>query len=171
MNKILKTFACVGLVLTGVLKAETLSIYDATFNVNGVPVGAVGGILSARWGTWNSGTSTFTQQITTSNNAGYVDLSATPGELSVTLNQTLNNVYSSGSLLALAIFTDGTSDAQNANFSSSFARAVLTDASWSAPSFNKEELEEWARLASWYMISEYTVALYRDWETDRKSVV
>ena len=136
MNKILKTLACLSLVLTGGLKAETISIYDATFNVNGVPVGAAGGILSARWGTWNSGTSTFTQQITTSNNAGYVDLSATPGELSVTLNQTLNNVYSSGSLLALAIFTDGTSDAQNANFSSSFARAVLTDASWSAPSFN-----------------------------------
>jgi hypothetical protein len=134
--KTLKVLFWLGLASAGTSKAETLSIFKGSFNVSGVPAGATGGILSARWGTWDSGSSTFTQQITTSNNAGYVDLSASPGELSVTLNQTLNNVYSPGSLLALAIFTNGSADAQNINFSGSLVRAILTDSSWSAPSFN-----------------------------------
>jgi len=136
INNLIKTIACIGLVSVGTLRAETLSIYDGNFNVNGVPADANRGILSARWGTWDAGTSTFTQQVTTSNNAGYVDLSFDPGELSVTINQTVNNVYSAGSLLAVAIFTDGSADSQNLNYSSSFVRAILTDSAWVAPSFN-----------------------------------
>jgi len=141
--------------LTGVLaitivsllnsRAETVSIYDDSFIVN-LPDGiGSGGILSGRWGTWDSGTQTFTQQITSSAAAGYVDLSVTPTELTITLNQTLNlgqtsgpvsGVYAPGTLLALAIFTDnGAADRQASNYVSTWARAILTDASWVSPTF------------------------------------
>ena len=127
------------------IRAETVSIYDDSFIVN-LPSGiGSGGILSGRWGTWDAGSQTFTQQITSSAAAGYVDLSVTPRELSVTLNQTLNlgqtsgpvsGVYAPGTLLALAIFTDnGAADRQAANYVSTWARAILTDSSWLTPTF------------------------------------
>ena len=134
-KKTLTTIACLGLAFASALKAETISIYDSTFSVNGVPIGAAGGVLSGRWGTWNASTSTFTQQVTTSIAAGYVDLSTSPAELSVTLSQINNNVYN-GSLLALAIFTDGSADASGLNYSNSYVRAILTDAAWTTPSFS-----------------------------------
>ena len=134
MKKLVILVTCLALTPACWLKAETISLQDSTFNVNGVPVGAIGGVLSARWGTWDSLTSTFTQQVTSSVAAGYVDLSASPGEIFVTLSQINNSVYSPGSLLALAIFTDGSADAQNLNFSSLFTRAILADSSWSTPS-------------------------------------
>lgn len=121
------------------LKAETLSIYDDSFNIAGIPVGFSSYILSGRWGTWNDATSTFTQQITSSvAAAGYVDLSASPKELSITLNQTTQSTYLSGVQMALAIFTTGVTDAQALNWSSSplpAHRAVLVDASWITPVF------------------------------------
>ena len=123
-KKTLTTIACLGLAFASALKAETISIYDSTFSVNGVPIGAAGGVLSGRLGTWNASTSTFTQQVTTSIAAGYVDLSTSPAELSVTLSQINNNVYN-GSLLALAIFTDGSADASGLNYSNSYVRAIF----------------------------------------------
>jgi len=127
------------------LRAETVSIYDDSFTVN-LPSGiGTGGILSGRWGTWNAGTGTFTQQITSSAAGGYVDLSVTPRELSIILNQTLNfgqtsgavsGVYTPGTLLALAIFTDDASaDRQASNYVSTWARAILTDEAWVTPTF------------------------------------
>jgi len=120
-------------------KAETLSIYDDSFNIAGIPVGFSNYILSGRWGTWDNTTSTFTQQITSSvAAAGYVDLSASPKELSITLNQTTQSTYLSGVQMALAIFTTGVSDAQALNWSSSplpAHRAVLVDTSWITPVF------------------------------------
>jgi hypothetical protein len=134
-KKILTISACLGIIISSPLKAETISLYDGTFSVAGVPVGAAGGVLSARWGTWNPTTSTFTQEVTSTVAAGYVDLSITPAELSVTLSQVNNNIYNS-SLLALAIFTDGSADSSALNFNSSFTRAILTDSSWTTPSFS-----------------------------------
>lgn len=124
---------------TNPLKAETLSIYDDSFSIAGIPVGFSSYILSGRWGTWDDATSTFTQQITSSvAAAGYVDLSATPKELTITLNQTTQSTYLSGVQMALAIFTTGVTDAQALNWSSSplpAHRAVLVDASWITPVF------------------------------------
>lgn len=114
-------------------KSETLSLDDTTFTVNNVPAGAVGGILSGRWGTWNAGTSTFTQAVTNALNAGYVDLAAP--EMSITLNQTTNGTYAAGTFLAVAIFTNGSADAQALNFSSATRGIVLTDTAWVAPTF------------------------------------
>jgi len=142
INIILTKIAFLGLAFAGTLKAETISIYDETFIVNGVPTGAAGGILSGRWGTWNASTSTFTQQVTSSVAAGYVDLSVTPRELGITLSQINNNIYAfnagsgTGTLLALAIFTDGSADASGLNYSSSFVQAILTDSAWTTPSFS-----------------------------------
>jgi PEP-CTERM motif len=129
---------------TSSLKAETLSIYDDSFIVNGAPSLAVGKIISGRWGQWNSGTATFSQAIVTSLAAGYVDLTPSAKELSITLNQTTTSTYASGSLMALAIFASNSADSQALNWSltaggakqaSVVAYAVLTDASWIAPLF------------------------------------
>jgi len=126
------------------LKAETLSIYDDSFVVNGVPALAVGKIISGRWGQWNGATSTFTQAIIDPTPAGgYADLGAVK-ELSITLNQTSNSTYATGSLMALAIFASNSADSQALSWSltpggakqaSIVAYAVLTDSSWVAPAF------------------------------------
>ena len=124
------------------LKAETISIYDDSFIVSGVPALAVGGILSGRWGQWDAGTATFNQAIVNTLNAGYVDLSGP--ELAVALNQTTTATYASGSFMALAIFASNSADSQTLSWSltpggakqaSVVAYAVLTDTSWIAPAF------------------------------------
>jgi hypothetical protein len=127
------------------LKAETLSIYDETFIVNGLPPLAVGGILSGRWGQWNASTSTFTQAIIDPTPAvGYVDLRGSVKELMITLNQTSNSTYAIGSKMALAIFASNSANSQALSWSLTAggakqaavtAWAVLTDSSWVAPSF------------------------------------
>jgi hypothetical protein len=119
------------------LKAETLSIYDDTFSVNGLPGGSATTILSGRWGVWNPGTATFVQAITTSLNAGYVEIAAP--ELVITLNQGSNVNYTAGTQMALAIFArTSIADSQNLNWTSTGVNygAVLTDTSWLAPTFN-----------------------------------
>ena len=126
------------------LKAETLSIYDDSFIVNGAPALAVGKIISGRWGQWNAVTATFNQAIVNTAAAGYVDLTPSAKELSITLNQTTTTTYASGSVMALAIFASNSADSQTLNWSltaggakqaSVVAYAVLTDASWIAPLF------------------------------------
>jgi hypothetical protein len=128
---------------TSNLKAETLSIYDDSFVVNGVPSLAVGKIISGRWGIWDAGTATFSQAIVNSLSAGYVDL-GTPKELTITLNQTSNSTYAAGTSMALAIFASNSVDSQALNWSltangakqaSIVAWAVLTDSTWVAPTF------------------------------------
>lgn len=113
------------------VKAETMTIDDFNFSVGNVPAGAVGGILSGRWGVWNG--SSFIQAVTTGLNAGYVDLSSP--ELSITLNQTSSVNYAAGTAMALAIFTNGSADSQGLNFSSATRGVVLTDVAWVAPSW------------------------------------
>jgi hypothetical protein len=130
---------------TSSLKAETLSIYDDSFIVNGAPSLAVGKIISGRWGQWNAGTATFSQAIVTNLNAGYVDLAPSTKELSITLNQTTTTTYASGVQMALAIFASNSADSQALSWSSTaggarqpsvVAYAVLTDASWVTPLFS-----------------------------------
>jgi hypothetical protein len=118
------------------LKAETLSIFDDTFTVTGLPVGSVSTILSGRWGTWNVGTATFVQAVTSDLNSGFVDLSGP--ELGIAMNQTSNAIYSVGTQMALAIFAKtNANDSQLLNWTSTGVSygAVLTDASWVAPTF------------------------------------
>jgi len=156
--------ALAGLLIVAFLRtesaqSETMSLDDLSFSVSNVPSGATGGILSGRWGTWNSVTSTFIQDVTAALNAGYVDLSGP--ELSITLNQTLNlgqtsgavsGVYAPGTSLAVAIFTNGSADAQSINWSSATFGVVLTDSSWITPTFANN-----ANPVS-YLFSELTVA-------------
>lgn len=158
LNKFIVVLSAGFFFLSSPCRAETVSIYDDSFTISNVPVGAVGGILSGRWGTWDSVTSRFIQNVTTSLNAGYVDLSATPKELSITLNQTLNlgqtsgatsGVYAPGTSLALAVFTNGTADAQATNWSSATHGVVLTDASWITPTFaNNANMVDYAFTAN-----------------------
>jgi len=135
MKKTYKALVLAALLAANGSWAETLSIYDDSFTLVNVP-GSVGssGILSGRWGVWNSSTSTFSQAVTSTLAAGYVDLSAP--ELSITLNQINSTNYASGTLMALAIFTDGSSDAQALNYSPTYNfRAVLIDPLWQAVGF------------------------------------
>lgn len=137
MKKIILTLSMMAVLasVASTVRAETISIYDDSFSMVNVP-GSVGalGVLSGRWGIWNAGSSTFTQAVNNSLNAGYVDLSGP--ELSITLNQTTNSTYTSGTLMAFAIFTDGTADSSGLNYSSSYNfRAILTDPLWQAVSF------------------------------------
>ena len=117
-------------------RAETLSIYDDTFSIISAPTSAT--ILGARWGIWDG--SSFVQAVTSGANLGYVDISAP--ELSITLNQINNSVYTAGTQMSVAIYgNNGVSDSQAVNFStasglSGFKYAVLTDPSWIAPTFN-----------------------------------
>ena len=123
-----------GLGAVGVVRAETVRIYDDNYSIVNIP-GSVGGsgILAGRWGIWDSGTSTFTQTVISTLNAGFVDFSSP--ELEITLNQINNNVYTNGTLLALAIYTDGSADAQYTNYSAGFYRAILIDPLWQAVTF------------------------------------
>ena len=152
LNKIKNTVLRLGIVAivvaTSSLKAETISIYDDSFVVSGVPALAAGGILSGRWGQWNVGTATFNQAIVSSLNAGYVDLGSP--ELSITLNQTTPTTYAAGTSMALAIFASNSADSQALSWSlttggakqaSVVAWAVLTDSSWVAPSFANNALD------------------------------
>ncbi len=135
MNKKFKAFVLVALLAANGSWAETLSIYDDSFTMVSVP-GSVGssGILSGRWGVWDSSTSTFTQAVTSTLAAGYVDLGGP--ELSITLNQINNATYTNGTLMALAIFTNGSSDSQALNYSPTYNfRAVLIDPLWKAVGF------------------------------------
>lgn len=117
-------------------KAETLSLYDATFTISGLPTAFNSSILSARWGVWNAETSTFTQAVTSSVAAGYVEIAAP--ELSVTLSQINNNVYASGTQMAFAIFANSAGDSQALNWGASVPtyRGIFTDTTWIAPSFS-----------------------------------
>ena len=144
IKNILLTGLVARVATTSILKAETISIYDDSFIVSGVPALAAGGILSGRWGQWNAGTATFNQAIVNTLNAGYVDLAPSAKELSITLNQTTTSTYASGSSMALAIFASNSADSQTLSWSltpggakqaSVVAYAVLTDTSWIAPAF------------------------------------
>jgi len=117
-------------------KAETLSLYDDMFTISGLPTAFNSSILSSRWGVWNAGTSTFTQAVTSSVAAGYVDI-ATP-EINVTLSQINNNIYASGTQMALAIFANSAGDSQALNWGASIPayRGIFTDSTWVAPSFS-----------------------------------
>ena len=134
---------------TSSLKAETIQIYDTSFVVNGVPALAVGNFISGRWGQWDSATATFKQAVITSLNTGYVDLTPSAKELSITLNQTSNSTYATGTSMALAIFASNSTDSSALNWSltsngarqaSVVAYAVLTDSSWTAPTFANNAL-------------------------------
>ena len=139
ITKVKEYAAVITLVLTMSIncgKAETLSLYDDSFTISGLPTAFNTSVLSARWGVWNVGTSTFTQAVTSSVAAGYVDI-ATP-ELSVTLSQINNSIYSSGTQMALAIFASSSGDSQALNWGASIPAysGIFTDTSWVAPSFS-----------------------------------
>jgi hypothetical protein len=130
-NKAETIFIAVLLGFSASLYSETLTTFDADFSVSNVPV--TSNILSGRWGVWDSLSSTFTQAVTSGLNTGYVDIFSP--EMLVTLNQSNNLIYPVNTQMALAIFTDGSSDAQTLNWGGATYAAILTDTTWLAPAF------------------------------------
>lgn len=121
-------------------KASTISLQDFNFNVmiSGTSFNAN---LSGVWGTWDDVSSIFTPvSLTWGQGYGYV---ATDPELLITLNQTdqaTGYQIANGSPLALGIYNFPDQSAAGAPgwgnaVSSGLARAVLTDVSWTAPTW------------------------------------
>jgi hypothetical protein len=127
-NKILATVtACLVAVQ---IQASSVKIFDDSLSVlvSGVAYTNTASDLGARLGTWDAGTSTFTQF---SGSGGYysVDL----GELSTILDKTSNVApYTASTQFSMAVYNK----AANLDFASNVAFAVLTDSTWRIPAFD-----------------------------------
>lgn len=127
MKKALITIL-IGLSTLSLSKAGTFSIYSESVTLTGIT-----GTISALWGTFSGGTFTplLTSTPTPGLNTGYYDGSATPPELDVTLSQNNNNTITVGTSLFLNIYNSPSGSA----YSSSVNQIVLSDPSWTAPTF------------------------------------
>ena len=134
-SKILGVSLAVVLCTMANIKASNFTIYDDTFRVFVGSTQLSGTVIAAVWGTYNSGTSTFTpnQPIYSQGGFGYVDVT-TPSapELQIILNRTTQTQYPEGTLLSLAIYNKP----DLSNWDSSAAMAVLSDSSWTAPAWS-----------------------------------
>lgn len=126
----------------GSVKAETIFLTVGNYTLNGAPSGSE--FLSARFGVWDNVNQTFTQALVSIDHAGYVatPLNADFPDWQVSLNQTDNTIIPSTTLLALAIFSNGSVNAGPLEYSPSYNfRAILTDSSWVAGSFSNNTEE------------------------------
>ena len=79
-------------------RAENIIIQDADYSFVGLPSSATS-FVSIRFGTWNSVTSVFTQQISGADgNLGYASVAG--DEMQINLSQTDNVIYSASTALA-----------------------------------------------------------------------
>jgi hypothetical protein len=125
MKKALITIL-IGLSTLSLSKAGTFSIYSDSVTLTGIT-----GTISALWGTFSGGTFTplLTSTPTPGLNTGYFDGSGPV--LDVTLSQNNNNTISVGTSLFLNIYNSPSGSA----YSSSVNQIVLSDPSWTAPTF------------------------------------
>jgi len=134
MKKTVQLIALIAVTFATVAKASTVTLYDDSFSttVSGV---ANSQVLSAVFGSWNSSTSTFTPFSNVKTlGYGYLD-NGTP-ELQISLNQTSPSTglsIAAGTNMALGLFN--AADVSATLWSTSLARAVLTDVNWVAPSW------------------------------------
>ena len=121
-------------------RSESIILSDTDYAIIGAPAGTVN--VSLRFGVWNALTSTFTQSLVSVDHLGYAAI--TGDELQISLNQTDQGTYTTGTLLALAIFAkDGVADSGPLEYSLSNApfRAILTDSSRTTPAFGNNTNE------------------------------
>jgi len=113
-------------------KASNFSLSDFDFNLYLGTTLLTTDVLAAVWGTWDSGTSTFTpnQNIYANGGFGYAD--TTGPEINVMINRVDQTQYSAGTLLSLAIYNKP----DLSDWDAAAAKVVLTDASWSAPAWS-----------------------------------
>lgn len=130
-SKILAALLC----LTGSAQASNFTIYDDTFNIVVGTAPLSGTVITAVWGTYDSGTSTFTpnQNVYANGGFGYVDVtSAGAPELQVILNRTTQTQYPGGTLLSLAVYNRP----DLSDWDSTAPMAILVDPSWTAPAWS-----------------------------------
>jgi len=133
-SKILSGLLAVVLCTIANTKASNFTIYDDTFSVFVGSTQLSGTVIAAVWGTYNSGTSTFTpnQPIYSQGGFGYVDVTdSSAPELQIILNRTTQTQYPEGTLLSLAIYNKP----DLSNWDPSAAMAVLSDSTWTAPAW------------------------------------
>jgi hypothetical protein len=122
------------LFLTESPKASNFTIYDDSFNVIVGTAPLSGTVISAVWGTYNSGTSTFTpnQPVYANGGFGYVDLTVGAPELQIILNRTTQDQYPGGTLLSLAVYNRP----DLSDWDPTAPMAILIDPSWTAPAWS-----------------------------------
>jgi hypothetical protein len=135
MKNILKSVLVVSALaaIAATSKAGSVGFYDDTFTVK-LNSTTLTGVYESKFGTWNSGTQTFTPLLgdaAISANAGYADVD-TP-EWAITLSQNNNNNITAGVALAIVVF-NAADDASYATANHS-QEAVLIDPTWVAPTF------------------------------------
>ena len=113
-------------------KASNLAIFDDSFNLFDGSTQITGEVLSAVWGTFAGGNFTPNQNIYSNGGFGYVDTTASAPELQVIINRVDTTQYAAGTQMALAIFNKP----DLSNWDNTVAKAVLTDATWTAPSWS-----------------------------------
>ena len=112
------------------VKANSVSIYDDSFSLFNGATQITTGTYNVLWGTFTGGAFTPLLGVAPSDdNSAYIDV-ASP-ELSATFTQTNNSNITAGSQFALAI----TLLADNTDYVSSLNEVILTDTSWTAPTF------------------------------------
>jgi len=130
-------------VSTEKVNAETIYLEDFDYSIGGLPTPSTGiAAVSARWGLWNSVTSTFSEPVN-GTKSGFALL--TGNDMAVSLNQTDVGGYTpltSGTRLAIAFFSQGIPISSNAagalvySTSNATYQAILTDSSWNSPAIN-----------------------------------
>ena len=131
MNKKIWLFAFV-LVAQHAAQASTVTLVDTNLSVvDGSSI--TSGNLAVRWGTYSGGVfspiggNTYQDAI----NSGYVNFDEPPVELSVALTQSNNDLITAGTQLYLAVYNASF----DANYSSSYTKAILTDTAWLATTY------------------------------------
>lgn len=133
----LSTLALLFLLATPIVRSESLSLFSDSFSfVSGASL-SDGQVYSARLGVWDGG---FNQRVAGTVHTGFMEVNLSPDffELSVVLSQIDNTNFSVGEQFSLAIFTDGSGDAQTLDWSNgSFVDFIIvTDPSWLIPTFS-----------------------------------
>ena len=115
-------------------KASNFSLTDFNFNLYLGTTLITNNVLASVWGTWNSGTSTFTpnQTVYANGGFGYVDTTVGAPEINIMINRVDQTQYASGTLLALAVYNRP----DLSDWDSSAQKVVLTDISWTAPAWS-----------------------------------
>lgn len=125
------------LLTSNLLKAETLSIFDDSFTFVSAQSLLDGQTYSARFGVWNGD---FDQRVTGPANTGVMEISLSSDffELTAGVSQIDNTNFAVGEQFSVAIFSDGSNDAQALNWSdgSLIDFVILTDPSWLIPTFS-----------------------------------
>jgi len=134
MTRIFTFLSIASLTLSGV-KAGSVSVNDFDLSVFAPDSSPITSTISAIWGTYDSGVSSFTPLLSSTqfaDNTGYFD--ASDNELAVFFTQSDNSNILVGTAMFVSIF-NVPGGAGDSTWTSDSAQIVLSDPTWIAPAF------------------------------------